>query len=230
MQVASRTQNARLNALWAILSQVIIAILGLICRKVFLDHLGAELLGVNGLFADVLLLFSFADLGFGVAIMFSMYKPIAENDNAKVQSLLLFYRSIYNYVIIVLLVISFAFVPFLKYLNTEIPTNELFVYYLLFQITNITEYLWAYRESYVIACQQERRLSIATLIYNSIRTILQIVSLIVFESFVVYLVLGVACLLLKKLIVNAYIKKDLSYYNPRECRTSTWARKKGGVT
>lgn len=164
-------------------------------------------MGVNGLFADVLLLFSFADLGFGVAIMFSMYKPIAENDNAKVQSLLLFYRSIYNYVIIVLLVISFAFVPFLKYLNTEIPTNELFVYYLLFQITNITEYLWAYRESYVIACQQERRLSIATLIYNSIRTILQIVSLIVFESFVVYLVLGVACLLLKKLIVNAYIKR-----------------------
>ena len=201
MPVASRTRNASLNAAWAILSQVAIAILGLVCRKVFLDHLGAELLGVNSLFADVLLLFSFADLGFGVAIMFSMYKPIAENDDAKVQSLLLFYRSIYNYVILALLVISFAFVPFLKYLNTEIPTNELFVYYLLFQITNIAEYIWAYRESYVIACQRERELSIATLIYNTTRTLLQIISLIILEDFVAYLVIGVVCLALKKIIV-----------------------------
>jgi len=207
MLVASRTRNASLNAAWAILSQVAIAILGLVCRKVFLDHLGAELLGVNSLFADVLLLFSFADLGFGVAIMFSMYKPIAENDDAKVQSLLLFYRSIYNYVILALLVISFAFVPFLKYLNTEIPTNELFIYYLLFQITNIAEYIWAYRESYVIACQRERELSIATLIYNTTRTLLQIISLIVLEDFVAYLVIGVVCLALKKIIVNSYIKK-----------------------
>lgn len=207
MSTASRTRNASLNAFWAMLSQVAIAILGLISRKVFLDHLGAELLGVNSLFADVLLLFSFADLGFGVAIMFSMYKPIAENDDTKVASLLHFYRSIYNYVILVLIVISFAFVPFLKYLNTDIPTSELRIYYLLFQITNIAEYIWAYRESYVIACQQERKLSIATLIYNIVRTIVQVIVLIVFEDFVAYLVVGALCLVLKKIIVNIYIKK-----------------------
>ena len=92
----SRSQNALLNTLWAVLCQFAIVVLGLFSRKVFLVQLGAELLGVNSLFSDVLMLFSFADLGFGTAIMFSMYKPIAENDTNKVGSLLLFYRTIYR--------------------------------------------------------------------------------------------------------------------------------------
>ena len=89
----SRSKNVALNAGWAIISQVVAVVLGLASRKIFLDHLGAELLGVNSLFTDVLALFSFADLGFGTAIMFSMYAPIANNDTSKVASYLLFFPS-----------------------------------------------------------------------------------------------------------------------------------------
>lgn len=203
----SRSQNALLNTLWAVLCQFAIVVLGLFSRKVFLLQLGAELLGVNSLFSDVLMLFSFADLGFGTAIMFSMYKPIAENDTNKVGSLLLFYRTIYRYVIATLIIISLCFIPFLGIIKTEIPVNELIVYYMFFQFANIAEYVWAYREGYVIACQRERELSVFNLIYNIIRNVVQIAIVLLFSNFTLYLVVGAVCVVVKKLLVNWYIVK-----------------------
>ena len=201
----SRLHNATLNTAWAIFSQFITVLLSLLTRKVFLNYLGAELLGVNSLFADVLMLFSFADLGFGTAIMFSMYQPIAEHDTKKVSSLLLMYRDIYRCVVFVLIIISLGFVPFLSYIKTNITINNLIVYYFIFQLNNIAEYIWAYRENYIIACQRERELSKWNLVYNVTKSIVQIVSLMILHDFIIYLVSGLLCTAIKKILVNRYI-------------------------
>ena len=129
----SRTENVVLNLFWACLSQIIITLAGLYNRKVFLEVLGSELLGVNSLFSDVLSLFSFADLGFGTAIMFSLYKPIAENNTEKVQALLRFYQYIYWWVIGVITIISISFFPFLGFLHTELSLKNLRIYYIIYQ-------------------------------------------------------------------------------------------------
>ena len=201
----TRTKNTALNVVWAIISQVVVVILGLFSRKIFLDSLGAELLGVNSLFSDVLALFSFADLGFGTAIMFSMYKPIAEHDNSKVASFLLFYKKIYNYVICVLILISICFIPFLDTLKTNIPFRSLCLYYFFFQASNIIQYIWAYKESYVIACQRERILSVINMLYAILSTVVLTLSLIYFRSFVIYLTISLIGNIIKKLLINAYI-------------------------
>ena len=120
----SRTNHVAKNILWAIINQAMMIALSLISRKIFLNVLGAELLGANSLFSDVISLFSFADLGFGTAVVFSLYKPIAENDQIKIKSLLQYYNTIYRYVIIVLIAIALAFVPFLPSLKTTIPLGQ----------------------------------------------------------------------------------------------------------
>ena len=124
----SRTNHVAKNILWAIINQAMMIALSLISRKIFLNVLGAELLGANSLFSDVISLFSFADLGFGTAVVFSLYKPIAENDQIKIKSLLQYYNTIYRYVIIVLIAIALAFVPFLPSLKTTIPLGQLTFY------------------------------------------------------------------------------------------------------
>ena len=215
----SRTVNVALNTIWALASQMALVMLGIFSRKIFLDYLGIELLGVNSLFADVLVLFSFADLGFGAAIMFSMYKPIAEADDEKVSSLLLLYRTIYRYVIVVLIIMSLSFVPFLQYIKTGIPVGELTIYYIFFQITNIAEYVWAYRESYVIACQHERELTIANLLYGVIIRIVQIIGIVIFADFILYLTVGLFGVAIKKVAINYYIKRKYPVtciYNAKE--------------
>lgn len=205
-----RIENASMNTFWAIFSQGICVLLGLFSRKVFLDHLGAELLGVSSLFSDVLLLFSFADLGVGTAIMFSMYRPIADNDDNKIQSLLLFYRDIYNYVMIALTILSVLFIPFLYTINTNINMLDLFIYYGLFQVGNILGYLWAYRYCYVVAIQKERVITRINLFSTIITTIVLILCVVMSENYLIYLITSLLCTLITRIWTNSYITKHYS--------------------
>lgn len=65
-----------------------------IMRTVIIYYLGAEFLGLNSLFNSILQVLNLAELGVGSAMVFSMYKPIAENDTQKLCALLNLYKSI----------------------------------------------------------------------------------------------------------------------------------------
>ena len=87
-----RTRESMKNIVISLLSQIIIILLGFISRKVFIDSLGSEYLGINGLMTNVLSLLSLAESGIGVSIVYNLYKPLAENDERKVISLIQLYK------------------------------------------------------------------------------------------------------------------------------------------
>lgn len=202
-----RIENVLKNTFWVFFSQILVALLGIISRKVFLSRLGIELLGVNGLFSDVLTIFSFAELGIGATIMFALYKPIAEDDTEKIRSLLKLYRQVYNWVIVVISLIGLAFFPFLQYLNTDISLSEIKTYYWIFQTNNVIGYICAYRESYVIACQQERKLTVINLFVSFALCGIQVAIILLTSNFLLYLLAGVFVNVVKKIILNAYVIK-----------------------
>lgn len=203
----SRTQNVSRNVIWAVINQLITIMLSLISRKIFLNILGAEFLGVNSLFADVMSLFSFADLGFGTAIVFSLYKPIADGNQERIKSLLKNYRTIYRYVIGVLVVIGIAFVPFLPHLNTTIPLNQLRLYYFLYQTSCIIGYVCAYRETYVSACQQQRTITKFGILFSVIQILSQIAVVELTANYAAYVVTALVMAVIRKITVNLYIVK-----------------------
>ena len=84
----SRTSNSIRNANYGALMQIINKIIQFAVRTVFIWTLNKEYLGVNGLFTNILTILSFAELGIGTAIIFSMYKPVAVNDKEKIKSLM----------------------------------------------------------------------------------------------------------------------------------------------
>ena len=76
-----RINNSIRNITTALIGQVIGIALSFIGRVVFINTLGTEYLGVNGLFTNVLSILSLADMGVGSAIIYSLYKPLALKDN-----------------------------------------------------------------------------------------------------------------------------------------------------
>ena len=88
MNNKSRTENVIKNMKFAVVCQVLSTLFSFICRTIFIKKLGAEYLGLNGLFTNILTILSFAELGIGDAIIFSMYKPVAEDNKEKIKSLL----------------------------------------------------------------------------------------------------------------------------------------------
>ena len=91
----NRTKNTLRNSFWGFFNQIIQNLLPFITRTLLIKLLGAEYLGLNSLFASILQFLNLAEAGFGVAIVYSMYKPIADNDKNTICALLNLFRIIY---------------------------------------------------------------------------------------------------------------------------------------
>lgn len=92
MKRLSRTEYSLLNMATGIFGYGINTVIGFICRIVFVRMLSAEYLGISGLFTHVLSMLSLAELGISSAITFALYKPIAQDDEKKIASIMQFYR------------------------------------------------------------------------------------------------------------------------------------------
>ena len=79
----------------SIFSQVVIILLGFLSRKVFINSLGEEYLGVNGLLTNVLSMMVLIEGGIGISIVYNLYKPLAENNKEKILALVQL-KSIWN--------------------------------------------------------------------------------------------------------------------------------------
>ena len=91
-----RTVNSIKNITIGIMTQIIMILLGFISRKVFLDSLGVEYLGINGLLTNVLSMLALVEGGIGASIVYQLYKPLAENDKPKIIALVQLYKKAYT--------------------------------------------------------------------------------------------------------------------------------------
>ena len=87
----SRTQNSLRNIAFGLTGQILNIIMSFAMRTVFIHTLSDIYLGINGTFTDILMLFSLADLGVGTAIVYALYKPVAEQDKNKIKALMKLY-------------------------------------------------------------------------------------------------------------------------------------------
>lgn len=103
----SRTENVARNLKSSVLFQITNILIKFLLRTVFIYTLGKEYLGVNGVFTNILTVLSLSELGLGTAIVYDMYRPIAEKDTEKEIQLFKFYRYIYAAVGSVILILGF---------------------------------------------------------------------------------------------------------------------------
>ena len=137
MKEKSRTEYTILNVFVGLGGYCLSAILGFISRMIFTRVLTAEYLGVSGLFSNILTMLSLAELGIGSAIVYALYKPLANNDKDKIASLVKFYGRCYCVVGIVVAVIGLMIMPFLNVIIREPPTikeNISMLFYAIFII------------------------------------------------------------------------------------------------
>ena len=109
-----RSQNSIKNTVVSILMSIITILIGLVTQKIFIKILGTEYLGINGLFTNILSMLAIAELGIGSAIIYSLYKPIAQNDKEKIKSLIGFYKKSYRIIALIVAIIGICVVPFLE--------------------------------------------------------------------------------------------------------------------
>lgn len=141
-------KNTKRNMLASMLNKCVGLLFPFLNRTLFLWLLGPEYLGLNGLFLSILGVLSFAELGFGTAVVCSMYKPVADDDRELVCAYLRFYRTVYRWVGAAILVVGLCLLPFLRTLvRGDLPPGlDLHVLYLIHLVnTSVSYFLFAYR-------------------------------------------------------------------------------------
>ena len=111
-----KSKNAAKNIAFELLQNSYRIIVPFIQRTLMIVYLGMEYAGLGGLFTSILSLLSLAELGVGAAMIYSMYRPIAEDDEKKILKLLNLYKKYYRIIGTVILVIGLAITPLLKFL------------------------------------------------------------------------------------------------------------------
>lgn len=211
----SRTKNASRNIVWGILNNIVGFGLPFISRTVMIYTLGIEYVGLGSLFSSILQVLSFADLGIGGAIVFSMYQPIAEGDDAKVSALLNLYRKTYKIIGLVILIVGLAIMPFLDYLVAgDIPEGiNLHILFLVYLVNNLIGYfLFAYKQSLFTASQRADVISKISMFLNMFTSILQIAILLTIKNYYAYVVVIPMITLLNNIIIGILADKAFPQY------------------
>ena len=94
MRIA-KTRNTISGSLWGIAYRIVCTVFPFIIRTIIIKEFGEKYLGLNSLFTSILHVLNLSELGITNSIVYSMYKPIAEDDNDKLCALMAFYKKIY---------------------------------------------------------------------------------------------------------------------------------------
>ena len=210
---SSRTENVAKNATISLLCQVFNMLIQFVGRTVFIQVLGKEYLGVNGLFSNILTMLSFAELGIGSAMIFSMYKPLAENNTEKLKSIMSLYRKAYCIIGIFIAVAGVCVIPFLKPIIGETPDipEDITLLYLLFLSNSVISYFFVYKKSIITADQKLYVINIYQEITSFIQVCAQCAVLLLTGDYILYLVIQICCTLLNNLWVAHKADKMYPY-------------------
>lgn len=224
----SRTKNTIRNVKTGIIVQLINKLMAFIVRTVFIKVLNAEYLGVNGLFTNILTMLSFAELGIGTAIIFNMYKPVAEDDKEKIKSLMNLYKKSYNTIGIVIFLLGLCVIPFMKFIIKEAPSiNESLTFiYILFLINTSSSYFFTYKKSIISAYQQESIINKIDSVFYLLKTILEISFLILTKDYIVYLIIQISTTILENVIISNKANKLFPYLKEKNVKKLDRAEEK----
>lgn len=186
-----RTKNSINNTIWGFLNKAVMLLGPFIVRTVLIYKLSADYAGLNSLFSSILSILSLSELGFSNAIVYSMYKPIAEDDSNTICALLRLYRKAYRIIGIVILGIGLVLTPFLRFMikGALPPDVNLYTLYFIFLFNTIISYfLFAYKTSLLSAHQREDVVSRNTMRINACLYAVQVLVLVFFGNFYIYVI------------------------------------------
>lgn len=200
------------NASIAFILQVINILVTFIVRTVFVKTLGNDYLSLNGLFTNVVSLLSFAELGIGNAIIFSLYEPIAMQNTEKINTLMHLFKKAYRWIRFIIAILGICILPFINHLVNDVNVNENFqILYILFLINTYVSYFFAYKKSLLIADQKNY---IAALIQQSIivvQSVIQCIIILLFHNYVLYLWIQIIGTTMINIITSGYVDRHYKY-------------------
>lgn len=209
----SRTYNSVANSIYGIAASIITVLLNFAVRVVLVRQLGEEINGINSLFQSVISMMALMEMGISSAMIIHLYEPVKKGDQQTIAAIMGFYRKVYLYLAGTFACVGILVSLFLigRLVTSSIPTDKVRFYFLLFTATFVINYLTYYKRSLLFAEQKNRVSTTVTAVCEIVFRTLQIALLLVWQSYVLFLLLMMVERVVGNYICQKYVDKHHPY-------------------
>lgn len=208
-----RLKNVVKNGFFNIISQCILILVGFFSQRVMNLQIGEELVGMNGVISNILALLSVSELGISSAIVFHLYRALAEKNEKQIANLMKLYRKAYGIFAAFISIAGLCILPFvhLFFNESSFSLSYVRVVYLLWLIRTVLSYLLSYKRSLLIADQKEYIVSIFVLFANVINHSSIIILLQFTKNYPLVLLLNILVEVVINVWISCYVDKKYPY-------------------
>ncbi len=214
-----RKRSTLLNSVAGLLNRLVSVAFVFIVRRFFMNSLDVEYLGYEGLFLNILGIFSLVDLGLGTAIAFDLYEPIYNNDREQVSSIMHLFKTFYVATGILIFFLSLCFTPFLLNFIKDYTINgrDIQLYFLIYAFGVSLSYFFSYKRTLVFALQKNRVVLNIDSAAKIIQSLVQIWLLVRYQNYALYLSTIAITNVLSNVAVSIVCDKG-DYYDKKDVK------------
>lgn len=210
MPANSRTAKSLKNARAALLFYFLNLLLQFFSRKIFLDYLGSEVLGLNTTAQNLLGFLNLAELGIGSAVAYNLYKPLFEGNRQVINEIVSIQGWLYRrvaYVVLVGACVLMGFFPWI-FAKAQVPLGYAYGSFVVLLLSSLLGYFVNYRQIVLTADQQQYRITYSTQSIHIIKVVLQILAIRFFShGYVWWLILELLMAVLSSYVLDRCIRK-----------------------
>lgn len=213
--IFNKTKNTIRSSVWGFFNRVITLICPFITRTCIIYVMGTEYVGLNSLFTSIISILSLAELGFGSAIVYSMYEPIANGDDKKICALMSLYRKVYRYIGIIVLIVGIMLIPFIPcFIKNDIPQGiNIYFLYGLYLLNSVVSYwLFAYKNCLLAAHQRNDVSFNISTCTSLLMYILQIIAVCSFQNYYYFVICIPIFSILNNIITAVFVDRMYPQY------------------
>jgi len=228
MVKTNRKENTIKNVTIDIVSYFVTVILRFFVRFIFIYTIGTEYLGLNSVFTSIISMFSLAEMGFNLTVGTMLYKPLAENDVKKINSLINLTKKIFYTVGYVVLFGGCLLIPFIQHFisNSTISLLNLRIFYFIHVLSSSVSYFFTHKVVLISADQKQYIYKRTTTIFNLIMSGIQITLLLLFKNYIWFLVAQLLFSIIPNFVVSRIADKMYPYLKQKEVEKLTKEEKK----
>ena len=208
--MGERVRRSIMNIKVGMLFYVLSLLLAFFSRKVFLDYLGAEFLGLTGMLMNILSFLSVAELGIGTSIVYFLYKPLQEDNHEKINEIMSMLAYLYRCIGLFMGACGIVISLFFPWWFGHLETDLLLVYFAFFSFlaTAITGYVFNYRQLLISANQKQYVVNAYFQSINVLQSLTQILLVYFYKNLYLWVAVGLIFTIIACIVFNYRIRKE----------------------
>lgn len=211
----SRVKNTKRNISAGMLNSIVSILFPFAVRTAILYILGEQYVGLSSLFVSILHVLNLAELGFSSAVVYNMYKPLAEGNTAIVCGLLEYYKKIYRVIGSFIFVIGLLVLPWVTNLIHGSWPSEINIYVLYFLYllnSSLSYFLFAYKNSILNAAQRMDIIQKIHLFVHIVQYITEFLLIMLFQNFYAFVCVSIVATIGNNIAVSIMSKRYFPQY------------------